>query len=44
MPKEGREAFETTFNKVIKKRGGVRNILVDPKYLKIKKYKRGGII
>ena len=44
MPKEGREAFETTFNKVIKKRAGVRNILMDPKYLKIKKNKRGGII
>ena len=44
MPKEGRQAFETTFNKVIRKRAGVRNILMDPKYSKIKKNKRGGII
>jgi len=44
MPTEGREAFKTTFDKVVRKRAGIRNILMDPKYQKIKKNKRGSII
>ncbi len=44
IPKEGRDAFDDAFKRVLKKRAKIRTILMDPKYLKTKKNKRGGFI
>ncbi len=44
FPKEARDAFGDAFSRVIKKRGKTRNILMDPKYLKTKSNKKGGLI
>ena len=44
FPKEARDSFGKAFEGVVKKRSQTRNILMDPKYLKPKKNKIGGII
>ena len=44
FPKEARDSFGKAFKGVIDKRIKTRNILMDPKYLKPKKNKIGGII
>lgn len=44
FPKEAQKSFGKAFDGVIKKRAGLRNVLADPRYLKTKKNKRGGII
>jgi len=44
FPKEARDSFGKAFEGVVKKRAQTRNILMDPKYLKPKKNKIGGII
>ena len=44
FPKEAQQSFGKAFDGVIKKRAGLRNVLGDPRYLKTKKNKRGGII
>ena len=44
FPKEARDAFNDAFDRVIKKRAKTRTTLMDPKYLKNKKNKTGGII
>lgn len=44
FPKEAISAFNDAFDRVIKKRTKIRTTLMDPKYLKPKKNKCGGII
>ena len=44
FPKEAISAFNDAFDRVIKKRTKTRTTLMDPKYLKAKKNKSGGII
>ena len=44
FPKDVRESFGKAFEGVVNKRLKTRNILMDPRYLKTKKNKRGGII
>jgi len=44
FPKEARVMFGKTFDEVVKKRSKTRNVLMDPKYLKPKKNKIGGVI
>ena len=44
FPKEARDAFNDAFDRVIQKRAKTRTTLMDPKYLKTKKNKSGGII
>ena len=44
FPKEAISAFNDAFDRVIKKRAKTRTTLMDPKYLKPKKNRSGGII
>ena len=44
FPKDIKESFGKAFEGVVNKRLKTRNILMDPRYLKTKKNKRGGFI